>query len=146
MGLTPKQSYIQGGHINIQSITNKTGAIKEFILEKNLDFLALTETWLDGEVCDKSKIKEMTPSSHKFYQRARKSRGGGVGILLSKCFKNVVINETPTVSTFEVLDLTGYTLNRKLRIITVYRTPNSNIATFLDEFENFLNTFNDEML
>ena len=146
MVLMPYNPQISGGLLNIQSVTDKTIAIKEFISEKNLDFLVLTETWLNGDVTDRPKIKDMTPQSHKYVHKPRKTRGGGVGVLLSKAFKNVTVNETPAFTTFEILDITGYISNRKLRIVSVYRPPRTNVARFFDELERFLNTQLDDVL
>ena len=56
------------------------------------------------------------------------------------------MSDTPPCSTFEVLDLTGYLCNRKLRIVSIYRAPKSNVTRFLEEFENFLNTQSEEIL
>ena len=74
--------------LNIQSVTNKTLEIRELIAEKSLDILALTETWLSNN--DSSKITELVPDTHIFYDVPRgKKRGGGVGLCLSKRFTHV---------------------------------------------------------
>ena len=54
------------GVINIQSVSNKTIEIRELILERVLDILVLTETWLDDKVSN-SRIAELTPNTHSFY-------------------------------------------------------------------------------
>ena len=140
MELKIKNRHINGGLLNIQSVTNKGEFIQEVINEYDLDFLVLTETWLNGNPSDKSKIKELKPEAFRFFHIPRKSRGGGgVGVILKKCFKNVSIREiniNPT--TFEVLDLSCYVSNRKLRIIVIYRSPSTSVSLFMEEIENFL--------
>ena len=52
----------------------------------------LTETWLQGNISDNSKIKEMMPCTHDSYRLPRKDKtGGGVGVFVSKAFTNVSI-------------------------------------------------------
>ena len=43
--------------LNVQSVTSKTLEIKELIVDKSLDLLALTEAWLSNN--DSSKIAEL---------------------------------------------------------------------------------------
>ena len=78
------------GLINIQSIGNKTIKIRNLINELELDVLLLSETWLQGNISDSSRIKEMKPSTHNFYHIPRKNKsGGGVGAVISKSFSSV---------------------------------------------------------
>ena len=79
---------IKCGLQNIQSVGNKTEAIRELINEQSLDILILCETW--RKVNDKENkitINKMLPSTHTFHHIPRPredNRGyGGVGIFLS---------------------------------------------------------------
>lgn len=65
---------IQCGFVNIQSVGNKTIELRELISEKSYDVLGIAETWLHDS--DKSKIAEMTPSTHKFMHSSRNTRRG----------------------------------------------------------------------
>lgn len=38
------------GLLNVQTVSNKTVAIRELISEQSLHVLALTETWLKGDL------------------------------------------------------------------------------------------------
>ena len=72
------------GLINIQSVGNKTIKIRNLINELELDVLLLTETWLQGNISDSSRIKELKPYTHNFYHIPRKTKGGGgVGAVVS---------------------------------------------------------------
>ena len=87
---------------NVQSVTNKSLKINELINERNLDIFCITETWLKEEEEDKSKIKECTPSSHKFMQRDRNfKKGGGIGVIIYKAFKNVTTDSAFTSKCYE---------------------------------------------
>ena len=77
---TRSQNNLKCGFVNIQSVGNKTIEIRELIVEKSLDILALAETWLS--VNDEAKIHELTPSTHTFLHAPRANRRGGVGGLV----------------------------------------------------------------
>ena len=83
---------IRCGLINIQSVSNKTIEIRELITDYKLDICVLTETWLQGNLSDASKIKEMTPDTHVFYNAPRKDkRGGGVGVVMTRIFSRITM-------------------------------------------------------
>lgn len=74
--------------------------IRDLINEQNLDFFALAATWLNGY--DKAKISEMTPSTHFFVHVPRLSkRGGGVGVFISREFKQIKTICTGDFTSFE---------------------------------------------
>ena len=70
--------------LDAQSIRNKTLSIKDYIVEHDTDFLALTETWLSPGNSDDQIIRELIPHGYSFIHVPRKTRGGGVGFV----FKN----------------------------------------------------------
>ena len=79
------------GLINIQSVGNKTNKIRNLINEDKLDICILTETWLQKNISDSSKIKELTPKTHCFHHMPREGKkGGGVGVVVSKSFQKLL--------------------------------------------------------
>ena len=63
----------------------KSIALNEMIIEKKLDFLAITETSLSLKG-DSAKIIELTPQNYSFvHSRRLESRGGGVGFVFNSC-------------------------------------------------------------
>ena len=57
-------------------------ALKDYIVEHDLDFLALTETWLRSGDIDNYHIEEFCPTGYVFHHIPRSiSRVGGVGLL-----------------------------------------------------------------
>ena len=97
--------------INIQSVNYKTLTLAELINDKKLDILLITETWLKGNKTDKSKIQELTPSTHKFFHDPRThKRGGGVGVVINKMCKNVKIVNICKPKSYEYLEL-DFSLN-----------------------------------
>ena len=102
-----------------------------------LDFLALTETWLQKH--ETAKIKEMTPFTHVFFSCPRiKGKGGGVGIFMTKNFKKVKINSIENITSFEGMYINCEYESRKLLFIIIYRPPHTNKTIFNNEISIFL--------
>ena len=70
------------GLLNVQSAVRKALIINDLIVEKSLDILVLTETWLH-ECGDELAIKEMTPDGFVFFHSPRSSgqRGSGLAVI-----------------------------------------------------------------
>ena len=73
-------------------------SIKDYMVEHDTDFLALTETWLSPGNSDDQIIRELIPHDYSFIHVPRKTRGGGVGFV----FKNEFCAErsTENISSF----------------------------------------------
>ena len=104
--------------LNVRSVKNKRLLIKDWVVDNNIDILALTETWLQPDNKD----------DH---------RGGGVGILIKDGFDI----SRPTISThqfqtFEFMDMQIKTsLSRGVCVVVIYRPPlSSNRACTTDHF------------
>ena len=66
--------------LNVRSIKNKTMAVKDFVVDQDIDVLALTETWLRPGNIDDIEIGILCPTGYRFLHVPRgHSRGGGVG-------------------------------------------------------------------
>lgn len=117
------RSMLKCGLLNVQSVSNKTIEIRSLINDEDLDFLALTETWLNEY--DRAKIKEMTPVTHTFVHIPRKDkRGGGVGLVLSKVCNKIMVEKTEKWMSFEHMQVSCVLGGRKTVFIVVYRPPN----------------------
>ena len=94
----------------------------------------MVETWLiEG---DTSVIASFLPDTHVFHQFPRcDRRGGGVGVILSKNFKNVKAFKR-TKNQFECIEVHATHLSTKFVFVVVYRPPNGSIQDFISEFEN----------
>lgn len=70
-----KPKGIFGGHINIRSVISKTEQLEHILLDSNLDYLCLTETWLTST----TPLSVFTIPGYNVYRRDRgKGKGGGV--------------------------------------------------------------------
>ena len=68
--------------LNVRSIKNKTMSVKDFVVNQDIDILALTETWLRPGNIDDVEIRALCPIGYRFLHVPRgHSRGGGVGLL-----------------------------------------------------------------
>ncbi len=124
---------------NARSIKNKSLALKDYIVDHDLDFLALTETWLRSGDIDNYHIEEFCPTGYVFHHIPRSiSRGGGVGLLIKKLF-HVKKQSVTKFDSFEYMDVLVKHLYGDIRILVMYRPPlrgqNSSIEN------NFFNDF-----
>ena len=127
--------------LNARSVRNKTMIIKDFVVDKNTDILALTETWLPPSGNDLI-IGDLCPTGYSFLHTPRHgSIGGGVGLLFKESL-NIKRNAQEVFRSFEYLD-SSFLNFLHIRIIVVYRPPpssaNSLTSTlFFEEFSSFL--------
>ena len=67
--------------LNARSINNKSFIIKDFVVDQNVDILALTETWIRSDNPDQCTINNLCPNGYSFQHISRKTKGGGVALL-----------------------------------------------------------------
>ena len=113
--------------------------LKDFVVDKNIDLLALTESWLRPGNTDANVINELCPTGYHLLHIPRQSRtGGGVALLYRKVFR-IRKQSTGTKSnfkSFEHINMLMRYSSTDLRIVIVYRT--SQASLFFDEFASFL--------
>ncbi len=124
--------------MNARSIVNKTFLINDFILSRGLDFLFVTETWLN--VDEIYPLFETAPESFNFLSTPReKGRGGGLATIFKKCFKCRMCS-FGCDSSFEVQVFKIDLVNPVLCAL-IYKPPKYN-KVFINEFSDFLSTVN----
>ena len=137
------QSFLDFCLLNALSIRKKALLIKDFVVEHNLDLLAITETWLDPGDKDIYYVREICPTGYDFHHIPRAdSNGGGVGLLVKKSLQIRKHNQTK-VKSFEYMDVLVKYLNACIRLVIVYRPPPSEQNglkenDFFDEFNSLL--------
>ena len=74
--------------LNCRSVANKRLSIADFIISRDVDIMALTETWL-GHDNDQQILRDLVPLGYNILQVSRSSgrRGGGVGLLFKSNLK-----------------------------------------------------------
>ena len=123
--------------LNARSINNKSLLIKDYVVERDIDIFAITETWLKDTNSD-FVVRDICPSGYLFSHVPRLNRtGGGVGVMYKNSLK---INHHVTISysSFEFMELLLHHQSSAYRIIIVYRPPSSNSLTFFDDFSALL--------
>lgn len=119
--------------INPWSICNKADIINDFIIEHDIDVLALTETWLTGTIDDEPIISAILPSGYGIIHAPRGSRGGGIAVIYRQSLDISRIEISH--QSFEVLEcvLRG---SKMLRVCVIYQ-PHRTTA-FLEEFTTYI--------
>ncbi|XP_072017488.1 uncharacterized protein [Amphiura filiformis] len=129
---------------NARSIRNKVTMYLDFMLEHDIDFTILTETWLNES--DPVVIADLTPAGYSFISVPRNSEnyGGGIGALFKDNLKLQLIPTGHHFTTFEHACFTN--ISKSVYFIAVYRPYPSPVngfktSTFLDEFDTFIGGF-----
>ena len=138
-------TYMDVALINVRSINKNGYKVKDYVVDRDCDITAITETWLTDEQDRTTQIvKDLCPKGYTMPHQPRTTgqRGGGVGLLHKK---GITIRPL-TVETFESFEYAEHMLKQSsiwIRIIVLYRPPPSteNRLTnrqFLTEFSSFL--------
>jgi len=129
--------------MNCQSVKSKPEYIKDFIVEKDVDCVALTETWLTGTDADKPTESQLVPNGYKLLHVPRlRSRGGGVGVIYKQQYP-LKTDPAFAATSFESMNVLATIGSSAFRIIVLYRVPPSKQnklkqSTFLEEFADLL--------
>ena len=129
--------------LNCRSVVNKRLSIADFIISRDVDIMALTETWL-GHDNDKHILHDLVPLGYKMLQVSRSSgrRGGGVALLFKSNLK-VKSVKTHSFDQFEHMHCTMAFKDTCVDLFVVYRPAPSRANglktfDFFDEWSNFL--------
>ena len=142
--------------LNAQSVRNKATSLADLVISRDIDILALTETWL-GVNTDNYVIKELVPSGYTFLHTPRYkfdaplspalNRGGGVGLMYKSGMKVESVRSSFNFTHFEHADyyITTRDAKFKFRLGVIYRPPRSkrngftkNI--FFEQWSTYLDT------
>lgn len=135
---TPPSVNAKCALLNVRSLSNKSFVINELICSYKLDFLLLTETWLD-EAKYASTLIESTPPNFSFMCANRKNqKGGGLASIFKDSFQCSQIS-LGDFSSFEYL-CGLITCTPNILLLTIYRPPKHSAKVFLEEFGELLST------
>ncbi len=127
-----------GGHLNVRSVVSKTEQLTHLLLNSNLDYLCLSETWLQQS----TPINVYSVPRYQCFRRNRaEGRGGGVLIYVKdniKC-ERIIFKEAGTLE-YVALKII---LSRQMSfiLIALYRPPSAN-ETFYDQLTDMLKECN----
>lgn len=123
--------------LNIRSLNNKSFLISNFISSYNLDFMFLTETWLDSRTGNTVLI-ESTPPNFKFLSETRKNKkGGGVCTF----FRDNIVTHRQSFGVFSSFEYVAFKMEIKdspsILYVVMYKPP-QNGQCFIDDFTEML--------
>lgn len=130
---TPQQNPLKTALFNTRSLNNKSLLLHEFIMDKELDLLCLTETW--HKPMDYIALNQTTPPGYFYLDNPRPDRrGGGIAVIYHNKL-NLRPISIPTSSSFEhlVFRLPG---SQSLIVAILYRPPKT-CSSFLSDFTDF---------
>ena len=127
--------------MNAHSLRNKSASFCDYVQDCKADIFAITETWLtqnDAAVC-----KEITPNRYRLFHCPHNDRRGGGTALLCRESLNVRRLSAGEKTSFEFSEYMIDGLSLQLRLVIVYRPPNSaahpvTSSTFFSEFSEYL--------
>ena len=77
------------GLLNARSVCNKATALNEIILDRHIDVLCITETWLRADNSNGNVLSDLVPAEYDIIHHPRvDKRGGGSSCCVSKAIKN----------------------------------------------------------
>ena len=122
--------------LNPWSVCNKADTIRDFIIDKCIDVLALSETWLTGSAADGPVLSALVPQGFDVIHKPRHSRGGGIAIIYRKNLSLTQVQDPPaTPMPFEFMECIIRAPDA-IRLCVVYR-PDRRVP-FLDGFNDYL--------
>ena len=120
--------------INVRSLSNKSFILNDFFLSRELDYMFLTETWL--QTGDFIPFSELLPPDCTFFNSPQTTgKGGGI----ASVFKSVFHCGQLLSDTFSSFELQLFEINFPLPVLcaVVYRPPKLN-EDFIQDFADFL--------
>lgn len=130
------------GLLNCRSVCNKSVILKDYIVDRNFDIFAITETWLRSADSDEVVIGDLVPTGYVFHHIPRETRGGGVGIMLKWSLDAEIYHTGTSYTSFEAIGVHLKVLSRDIYILVIYRPPLSSginsMNTFMEEFSSCL--------
>ena len=133
--------------INCCSIRNRLSYVLDHVKDHKSDIVAITESWLSTEECKNRVISRecgriLDDDCELFHVPRPNKRGGGVALLIKNGL-HVIKQKHSTRNSFEHIELLVTAISIHLRIVVIYRPPQSkqNYLTqsqFIDEFNEYL--------
>lgn len=128
-------------HQNIQSLRAKTFELEVFLDTKRPSILCFTEHWLH---------EEEVPVINGYYMSAchyRRGAHGGSCIYINDQYESFKMDEIMSLSVDNILECSCCRVKElKLIIVCIYRTPRSDVDTFIDRMVQILEALDSKSL
>lgn len=120
--------------LSVRSLADKSFLINNLITSHNLDFMLLTETWLDS-ITGAAALSESVPARFNFMNVARADRkGGGLAALFRVAFQCKQLS-FGNFTSFEYLS-SLFKCSSRILLLVIYR-PQKYSASFIDDLLSF---------
>ena len=121
-------------HINATSIVNKIQPFQQYIIDKNIDTCAITETWIKKDDIDMI-TKEIPPPGYNILSHPCMGgrSGGGLGII---CKDYITIRANKATKNHNTMEYMRYSLRIKqtsIDICVIYRFPGTSVIGFFSD-------------
>ena len=130
--------------LNVRSVKNKALSVADMVISRDIDILALTETWL-GSAIDDHVIHELVPRGYEFHAVSRSGgkRGGGVAVLHKSGLKLKKVSPRGHFTHFEHANYHVMIHGVTFRLCIIYRPPPSKRnglvnTVFFDQWSAYL--------
>ena len=91
--------------LNARSVKNKSFIIKDFVVDNNIDILAITEMWLQADISNQITVNNICPTGFVLHHLPRTGhRGGGVALLYKNQFRLKKLSPDTSSNSFEFTD------------------------------------------
>ena len=122
-------------HINARSFLNKIQPFQQYIVDKNIDICATTETWIKKDDIDMA-TKEIPPPGYNILSHPHMDRrsGGGLGIIYKDY---ITISSNKATKNHNTMGYMRYSLRIKqtsIDICVICRLPGTSVINFWSEF------------
>ena len=125
--------------LNTRSVVNKAALIHDTLESYDLDFVALTETWLRGDD-PPAILQDLAPAGYSvihFHRGVKgKSRGGGISFIFREGLSVSALDLKFKPKFFELLTVKLCDGNRRVNISILYRPPPAPTSPFFDELNS----------
>jgi exonuclease III len=127
------------GHLNIQSLFNKSIDLHNLLLQYSFDLFSLNETWLKTHMNNSCLYLD----GYKIFRLDRMvKKGGGVAILVKNSY-NASIENTLLTDNVELLHVSlQLPASKAINIISVYKPPHVSVGNFLSDMGTLLSSIN----
>jgi hypothetical protein len=123
---------------NVRSMVNKVHIIANFIVEKDIQIMFITESWLQDNDADNQILHNACPPSFKYLSVPRPSKkGGGLAILFKDSLQLTLLRSVcVSLSTFEHVLFTVSSFSKNILFCLIYRPPSTSVSRFLTEISD----------
>jgi len=141
----PKLKHLNFACVNVRSLKNKVLDVTDYVVENEIDLLAITETWLfSDDSKNQVTLASILIPGYKFIHMPRTTgKGGGVGLLYRTTIDVKILNDMSHYVSFEQLSAEISIHGKSVNLICVYRPPPNHknkftFPQFQDEFCNLV--------